>query len=377
MRQSSLSFQRIAYFLVIATILTYVLVVGKGFLVPLVYAMLLAFMLKPVCDGVENIIPKRGLAIIVAMILIVLPLIGIVTLFSLQLRNVFEDFQPIVDGLLSAVQRIIDWANVTFDANIRDASTWISDNLMGALAAPFSILADSLSSSSLLLANVILTVIYTFFFLLYRTAIKNFVLGQFDWRSRKKASEVLYDVQHVVQRYLYGLFLVIIILAILNSLGLYLIGIDYAFFWGVLAACLAIIPYIGTTLGGTLPFLYAFATSESLLTPISVIILYVTIQSVEGNYITPKIVGGSVHLNPLAAIISLILGGILWGVSGLILALPIVAVLKITMDNIDSLRPVGLLLSDDLYKEQDEFLHKYDHPRFRVTSLFRRDQNEH
>lgn len=373
-QQYSISFQRLAHFLITVTLLTFILIVGRGFLIPLAFAMVIAFLLVPISNGVESFIPARGWAIALTLFLVILPMLGMIGLFGIQLSAVFTDFRDIIDGLMSGVTRLVDWANRSFRLRIHDTEEWLKEGLTGSLDRPFSVLTSSISSSTIVLGNILLTIIYTFFLLLYRTSFKNFLLGQFGPRLRLQASEVLEEVQDVIQQYLYGLLLVIAILAVLNSLGLFLIGIKYAFFWGFLAACLAIIPYIGTTLGGLLPFLYAVATSDSLMQPVLVVLLYMGIQSLEGNFITPKVVGNSVHINPFAAILALILGGLVWGIPGMILALPLVAILKITLENIETTRPMGLLLSDRLYECEEDFLTVYDHDRYRLFTLFKKKE---
>lgn len=357
-------------------ILAFIIIVGKGFLVPITFGMVLALTLKPICDGVERYIPNRILAIFITMVLIILPVLGIFGLFSMQLLNVFDDFGLILQGVLAGIERTIQWANDTLSLGISNPDTWVSETLDTAVAEPLSIVTDGLSSSTVMIANTLLVFIYTFFFLLYRTGFKNFILGQVSPDLRSAVYEVLEDVEFVVQRYLYGLLLVIVILAVLNSLGLWLIGINYAFFWGFLAACLAVIPYIGTTLGGFLPFIYAFATNDSLVKPLLVVALYATVQSIEGNFITPKVVGGSVHINPLTAIVALIIGGLFWGIAGMVLALPLTAILKITLENIERTRPLSLLLSDELFERQEEFLHRYDKEKYRLLNIFRRVDEE-
>ena len=138
------------------------------------------------------------------------------------------------------------------------------------------------------------------------------------------------------------------ILAVLNSIGLLIIGIKYAVFWGVLAALLSIIPYIGTTLGGTLPFLYAVATAGNWWQPLTVVALYAFIQQIEGNIITPKVVGNSVSINPMVALLAIILGGFIWGIAGIILAIPITGVVKILLDHNPRTRSFGFLLGTQM-----------------------------
>jgi len=140
--------------------------------------------------------------------------------------------------------------------------------------------------------------------------------------------------------------LLMLILGTLNTIGLLIVGIDYAFFFGFLAAILAIIPYIGTFLGGLLPTLYAFMSYDSYWYPIGVIIVFWFVQTLEGNFLSPKIVGGNLNLNAMTALISLIAGGFLWGISGMILFLPFMAIFKVFCENYEELHPIAELMSD-------------------------------
>ena len=157
----------------------------------------------------------------------------------------------------------------------------------------------------------------------------------------------------------------------MNSLALYLIGIKYAWFWGLLAAFLAIIPYVGTFIGGLLPFVYAIASTGTWWQPAAVAALFLVIQFIEGNFITPKVVGESVKINPFFAIISLIVGGMLWGIAGIVLALPGMAILRIILKQIPIFMPISALLSSELYKDADLFEEKFDSEKYRIASFFK------
>lgn len=162
------------------------------------------------------------------------------------------------------------------------------------------------------------------------------------------------------------------ILGILNSLGLWFIGITYPAFWGFLAAFLAIIPFVGTFLGGLMTVIYAVATTTSIWQPIAVIGLFSFVQFLEGNVITPKIVGESVKVNPLAIILSLVIGGSIWGVAGLILAVPVIATLKKIMEQVDVTKPFSLLLSSELYQKDELFEEQFNEERFRLGQMFKK-----
>lgn len=165
---------------------------------------------------------------------------------------------------------------------------------------------------------------------------------------------LLKKIYEVIQSYLSGLFLVILIVGVLNSVGLLILGVPHAIFFGFLAGFLILIPYIGILIGSILPALLAIVTMDSPWYAVGVIGVMSFVQFLEGNLITPHIVGSKVSVNPLAAIIALFLGGQLWGLSGLILALPVTAILKVIMDTIPSLEPYGFLLGEPVHEVAEE-----------------------
>lgn len=190
--------------------------------------------------------------------------------------------------------------------------------------------------------------------------------------KRENLKDLINTVQGLIQKYLYGMCMVILILGILNSVGLLIIGLEHPFFWGFLAATLAIIPYIGTFIGGLLPFLYALATTGQMWQPAAVVILFMAVQALEGNLITPNVVGSSVKINPLAAIVSLLIGAKIWGIAGMVISLPVVAILKEILTRSEAWRPVGFLLSDELGEKEQIFKIRWDKERFRLRHFFKR-----
>lgn len=365
-----LSLQKLAYFMVILGITIYVLCIGHAFFMPVAFAILFSFMLIPLCNFFERWTKSRVLGILGAYCVVVLPILGSIFMFSYQFIKVFSDLSLITESLVERANETIMWAEEQLAFEPNAGREWLMENAADVLDAPIDLISSSLTSSTTLVFNIFLVFLYTFFFLLYRSSFQNYFLIQFSKERRREAKSMMAGIQKVAQKYLFGMAIVIVILGFFNSIGLWLIGIDYAFFWGFLAAFLAIIPYIGTTLGGLLPFLYAIATTGTLWQPFAVIVLFGTVQTIEGNLITPNVVGGTVNINPLAAIFSLILGSMLWGISGLILALPIVAILRITFHYIDFLKPISLLLGSHLYSNSDVILNRFDEDRYRLFNIF-------
>lgn len=372
MNQRPISLQRITNALIALVILVYFLIIAKALLIPLAFGLLFALVLLPVCDFFERFIPNRIIAIILTFITVLLPLLGILFFFGYEFVRLVRGIPSIEIQLKEGINNIIDWTQENLNLGVEDLTQWIQQNLTTLIDAPLSFITNSLSSSTTLIAGLVLSALYTFFMLWYRTSFRNFFIYQFGPSTRDEADTLLSDIQRVMQEYLSGLGLVMLILGVLNSTGLWLIGIKYAPFWGFLAAFLAIIPYIGTTLGGILPFLYALATTGTFWQPAAVVLLYFSVQQLEGNVITPKVVGSSVQINPLAAIIALIIGGLIWGIAGLILAIPAIAALRVVLSHIDHFKPLSELLGEHLYSNPGIFEEKYDNDRYRIINFFRK-----
>jgi predicted PurR-regulated permease PerM len=363
--------QRMAYFLIVAVIMIYILIVAKFIIIPLVFAALLSIMIQPICNFLERYIRWKVPAILLSFVVILIPISGVIMFFSYQLGDVIQNMPAITENLKHTSDVVFSWLENNFGVTRDQSWQWLRSNFSRVLDSPLQFFKGGISSSTAFLINLLMVIIFMFFSLLYRGAIKNFILLQFRSETRKQGREILQQIQNVVRHYLYGLLTVILILAILNSIGLLIIGVDYAVFWASLAAFLSIIPYIGTTLGGLLPFMYSFATATSWWQPLAVVGLYFSVQQIEGNLITPYVVGSNVKINPFIAIISLLIGGFVWGLAGIILGIPIAAIIKLVFDHIDALKPVGALMSRDLHKNEDVFLEQWDDEKYRITGLFK------
>lgn len=365
--------QGIAYTFIIIALGLYGLIVAKFILAPLAFAIFFTIMFHPIAAYTEKILKNRIVAIIITLILVLIPIAALFTILSYQTVQVFENIPNISGKLRQGVSTIFEWLDQHWGVTREQTQQWLENNFSKVVDTPLTFIRKGISSSATFLMNALITTIFVFLLLLYRTSIKNFFLVQSPKNKRKEAYEIISRVQFTVSRYLYGMLMVIMILAVLNSTGLYLIGINYSIFWGSLAAILAIIPYIGTTLGGLLPFIYSIPTAEFWWQPLAVVALYSGIQSIEGNLITPNVVGSSVKINSLVAIISMIIAGYVWGIAGIVLALPVVAIIKLFFDHTSSMKGLALLLSDKLHKKSDVFFEELDHDRYRISNWFKKE----
>lgn len=347
---------------------------GRGILFPILFAIFFSFLLMPLEKRAYRRFRSKAFSIIFSLLVVFGVVGGLLFVFGNQLVQIVSDMNSIQDQLQAGIQSIFEFIdqNVPYVEVPTDEASF--NRTMGKLLqAPVEYIGASISDMAGFLINVVLTIIYTVFILIYKEAFRDFFTIQFGKDKREEIGAVLTETVHLIQRYLGGIMLVILILAVLNCVGLLIIGVKYALFWGVLAAFLVIIPYIGTTLGGILPFLYAMATGEPWQ-PWAVVGMYVIIQQLEGNYITPKVVGSSVRINPFFALIAVVVMGSLLGIGGIVLAIPAMAILKLVAEEIDFLKPVALLMDKDLMKKRHLFFGKYDREDFRLSSLLKDEE---
>ena len=363
-------FDRLAYVLICLCIVLFALYAGSSFFIPIAFGLFFSLMLKPVCHRFERQIGNRIASVVLTLFTAGIMVLIVLFFFINQVQEILTEADDIYSGLQETFYEWAEYGGGRFGISGEDVEAYIDEAITSVSDEPLGILSTGLSTSGVLLANFSLVMIYTFFFLLYRTAMKNFVLGQLRDTDQSEGLETLNEIQQVAKSYLGGMGLVMLILGVLNSIGLFFIGIDYYLVWGFLAAILAVVPYIGTVIGGLLPFIFAIATTESLWQPLAVVLLYATVQFVEGNFITPKVLGSSVKLNALAAIMAVILGSIFWGLPGVIIAIPLLAIVRIILTHIEPLRPFALLLSDDLYEQSGQFIREFNDPRYRLSNIF-------
>lgn len=347
--------QNVAYSLIIITISGWLLYIGSSLILPMVFALLFAMFLLPIDKWMSTKIKINWLSIIASFLVVIIPIFLVIYLFSVQTLNIIDSLPSIGNEIEKGFNKLLSIVNEAFPALNLNADQLLSENTNKLLDGPLNVLSKGLISSTELIVNSGITLIYTFFILLYRKSFKNFVIFQFEKNNHRDIKSTLSEIKNMVQSYVGGLGIVILILAFFNSLGLLIIGVDYAIFWGALSGILAIIPYVGTGVGAMLPLLYSLASSDSNWQPIAILIYFIVIQQIEGNIITPKIVGDKVNINPMFAIISLIFFGSFWGIGGVILALPIISIIRIVLDQFNETKPLAVLMGSEIAQDYSKF----------------------
>lgn len=362
---------RLSQFIFIAAAGILCLVLAKAIFIPLAFALLIAFLLYPIAKFLEKKIPRiLAVSIVFLTSTILFGLLSFLIIFLLQM--VMSDMSSL-DGVFTTFKEKLLNATSTFSGlSESELSATIEDNMGALLGGPVGFLTTQIFNSGSFLFSAMITGILAFLMLLYRTVFKNFILSQIEAKHRVESENIIKDMQQVSQRYLLGLFMVMGILGVLNSLGLWAIGVKYPLFWGFFAALLTVIPYAGTFAGGFFPFIFTILTTTTIWQPIAVVVLFLFVQFVEDNFIKPKVVGNQIDLNPFTAILALILGGIVWGIPGFVLALPYMALTKIFLEHFDETESIAALFSSEVYDKPKVFEDKYKKAKYSIGNLFKK-----
>lgn len=328
-------------------VLVSMLSIGQTILLPVIYAAILAVLISPVVNYLERKKIHRGLAIGFVLAIALLIIGSIVFLIVSQSNLLIEAMPELSKKLKGMLHEFAVWAAGYFNVSVRDIESWFEKEKLKFLKNSNLGIGTTLTTAGSVLATLFLTPVYIFMILFYQPHIVVFFYKLFGPANEGKVSEILGETKTVIRGYLVGLFLEFVIIAILNSLGLLFLGIEYAILLGIAGALLNVIPYVGGLVAVCVFAMIALLTKSPIYV-VYVMALYLVIQFVDNNYIVPKIVGSKVKLNALFSILAVVSGGVLWGIPGMFLSIPLMAIIKLIADRIDPLQPWGYLLGDTM-----------------------------
>lgn len=324
----------------------FMLSVLRDILVPLAFATLIAILLNPLANRLERRLPKI-LSIILAMLIALAVLTGVAYFLSSQIAHFFDNVDEMKQKLTDVVGIIQRWLEQTFGIGTKKQAQMINEAANNSKA----MIGDTLSGAIGVLSVIFLIPVYVFLIMLYKTLILNFLFEVFSEENKEKVGEIIGETKMAIQSYIVGLLIETSIVAVMNSIALLLLGVQNAILLGVIGAILNLLPYIGGIIAIALPVLMATLTKDGFSTQLGIIGAYAFIQFIDNNILVPRIVSSKVQINALISIVIVLLGAALWGVPGMFLSIPFIAVLKIIFDRIDGLKPWGKLLGDNIPTE--------------------------
>jgi predicted PurR-regulated permease PerM len=328
--------------------IVFVLIVGKTIFVPLFLAGLFSILLTPMGERLENWGLGRTSSTLITVLGGLLSIVALAGFTVLQVAGFRKDLENVGEKLNSYL--------FTLDAFIQEKfaiETGLKEGinqayLIDLIEANGTSIAQALLGTIGSLSSFVMLPIFIFFFILYRGHLTEFFVRLMNDQNPESVKSEIKAIRKLIQNYILGVIKVMLILAVMNSIALFSLGIKHALFFAVFAAILNIIPYLGPLLGAVLPTIFAFLTKETLFYPIAVVASFQLIQLIESNFLTPKIVGSNVNLNAFVTFLGLLVGASIWGIAGMIIIIPTLAILKKIFELSDSTKPYAFLLGEEI-----------------------------
>jgi predicted PurR-regulated permease PerM len=328
---------RLLLFIILISIILYY---GREFFILLTFSGFFAMLMTPVSNRLEKRI-SRGLATLISVLILLAVSSAVIWLLSAQVRNITKDMPQIVSGIEDLLYPIKEWVTNSLGVSPEQ----LRDHATGAISSAGTFLTGIVKNILTFVGRFTIVLVFTFLLMLNRDKYENFVVMLYKDERRDEAKELIRKISKIAQHYLAGRLVAVFIMGILYITGFEIIGLKDAIILSAIAALITVIPFIGTLLGGLIPLFMAII-SGTIDQAIWVVIIVLLVNLVDHYFIEPYIVGGSVKISPFFTIFILILGGAVWGISGVILFLPLLGIIKIILENFESLRPYAYLIGD-------------------------------
>lgn len=322
---------------------------AKGFLAPLFTSIFLALLMLPLARKMEKTFLNRMSSSLISTFIVFLVSIGFMALVSFQVKNVVDDWPKIKETMAPKIEKLKSFVLEHSPLEKGSLETSGSDSsipFMGSGENKGQKAANFFSKVMSFFGDYLLTFIYIFFLLNYRHRFKEFLLRLFPDEKKKEVNKVINDSANVIQEYLVGKIFLIGLLAILYSIGLGISGVNNFILISILAAVFSLVPYIGNIIGFGLAMTFGYFSSGETVVLVGIILTFTIAQFVESYVLEPYVVGDKVDLHPFFVILSVIVGGMVWGIIGMVLSIPVLAILNVVFLHVSPLKPFGFLLSN-------------------------------
>ena len=338
-------FHRFNQYLFFFVLLIVVMYFGKGFLIPICFGALFAMLMAPVCRKLDAWGFSRALSTIACILILLAVFAGIVLIVSTQISTFAENISQIQSKgkeLLDQAQRYIEQQ---IGMTPEEQKEMVKEQTQKSNQQGQGMGAKILAGITSTLTGFVLSLVISFLMIYNKEQFETFFIKLYQEKDTEKVKTVVGQISEVSQKYLTGRAMSVLIIATMYSIGLLIIGIKNAVLLAGIAALLTVIPYVGTVLGGLFPVLMALLTQD-VQTALWAGVVMIVIQTIDNYFIEPNVVGGEVNLNALWSILSIVAGGMIWGVAGMIVFLPLFGIIKIVCDHVTPLKPIGYLLGE-------------------------------
>lgn len=355
---------RLGFVLLILIALGYLAVLGEEVLLPLLFSFLFALLLLPLTDFFENKLKwSRAPAGIVSVLLFFSAASLIIYLIGLQVAKLSSEWPLLKAQVASLFHNLQLWLQSTFHVNMEKQAAYINDISKKGLSSSASLIERTVFSLSAIILLLVFVLVYTCFLLIYRKLLMRFIVTAFTEQYISIIYDISAQIRYIIRKYISGLFFEMCIITIIACVLFALLGIKYVFLLGILVGVLNLVPYVGIFTALAISAGITFATSDGRHA-LYVALVVLGIHLFDSNFLMPKVVGSQVRLNPLIVVLGVVLGEMLWGIPGMFLAIPYLAIAKVIFDRVPSLRAWGILLGEE------------EHPPKKVKRMIRKVKNK-
>ena len=336
----------------------YFINVAQNILIPFAFACLLSVLLLPIVNFLESHKFSRVISIAISIILAIGFIAGIIYFLSSQIASFMQDIPSIKQHINEHFISLQNWIKEKLNISLREQNQYLNEQADKLKATGTGYISNTFFSITEAFMLLILMPIYTFLLLFYKDHIRKFLFAIFKKEHAPGIKNVLSQTKLMIRSYMVGILIEMSIVATANSTGLVLLGVKYAVFFGVLAAVLNLVPYIGMFTATLFTVLVSLTTTDDTSKIIWIIVIFYSVHIVDVNFLMPRIVASRLRINALISILGVVIGGALTGISGLFLSIPTIAFLKIICDEVEELKPWGLLMGDETTYSKKSKLYK-------------------
>ena len=341
-------YAKVTIFLVGLIALLAIMYIAKSIIIPIVFSIILAIVLHPVVSFFVRLKINRVFAIVITMFLTFLVIAAFGAVLISQASRFGESWPVLVEKFTSIINQNISDAADYFNKDPQKIHEWITKTQGEIINSSTAAIGQTIMVLGNGLVVLLLIPFYIFMILFYQPLLLEFVIRISGSNYESHVRVIVSQIKNVIQNYLVGLIIEAGMMAVMNTAALLVLGIEYAIILGILAAVLNVIPYIGGIIAVALPMMVALVTKPTPWYAFYVLVAYYVIQLIDNNYIVPYIVASKVKINALFSVIIVLVGNALWGVPGMFLSMPILAIIKLICDHIEPLKPYGFLLGDTM-----------------------------
>ena len=337
-------YAKTAFTLLALVLAMFILCYASGVFIPLVFSLLISALLYPLCKLLENRLHfPRAIAALVCVLIFISFIVGFIYFITFQVVSFSENLPHLQERVQAIFHDFQSWIYSRYHISSKEQMAYINKSATGIVSTAATSLTTIFASVATVTIWTIFVFIYTFFMLLHRRLLLKFILQMFSAKHRGQVTEVVTETRGMINSYVLGLLIEMMIISTLNCIALSVLGIPYALLLGVIAGVLNIIPYLGIYTATAIGMMITFANSSGSQA-IELAVAFIIIHFLDANILMPRIVGARVKMNPLITIVTVLVGHLIWGIPGMFLFIPIMGIIKIISERVESLKPLATLI---------------------------------